>query len=120
MKDQKGHGSEAKGAHATGIETATNSQFTAAQLDTLKAGFNGIQTVDPDGESYKRLTGMLDKMSQDQLKYLSGAGIKFVSKLAGNRVQQPLNAWGQTPATAKAVRKQLRMDRINRRGRSYP
>lgn len=117
MKDDKGHGSD---AHQAGVEAATKQEFTPAQLDTLRSGFNGISTVDPDGESYKKMTGMLDAMSQDQLKYLAGAGIKFVSKLAGNRVQQPLNAWGQTPATAKAVRKQLRMAKINKRGRSYP
>lgn len=87
MKDQKGHGSDAKGAHSAGVEAATNSQFTPAQLETLKSGFGGINTVDPEGESYKKMTGMLDKMSQDQLRYLSGAGIKFVSKLAGNRVR---------------------------------
>lgn len=88
MKDDKGHGSDGKGAHSAGVEAATKDQFTPAQLDALRSGFNGISTVDPDGESYKKMTGMLDKMSQDQLKYLSGAGIKFVSKLAGNRVQR--------------------------------
>lgn len=110
MKDAKGHGSESrfhgsiehqvargqydptKGAHSAGVEAATNSQFTPAQLDQLRAGFGGINTVDPEGESYKKITGMLDKMSQDQLKYLSGSGIKFVSKLAANRVGRPQSA----------------------------
>jgi len=87
-KDAKGHGSEARGAaaaHQEGVEAASRGQFTASQIEQLKAGYAGIKTVDPSQPTYGKLTALLDRATPEQLKQLAGAGIKFVSPLASNR-----------------------------------
>jgi hypothetical protein len=60
--------------------------FSDAQIARLKAEYSKINTVDPSGDSYKKLTAMLDKLDVPTLEKLAGAGIKFVSGLAKNRV----------------------------------
>lgn len=64
--------------------------FTPAHLDTLREEYSKIKGMDPTGEDggYKRLTGMLDKMTQPQLKQLEEAKIPWISGLARNRVRK--------------------------------
>jgi Ca2+-binding EF-hand superfamily protein len=65
--------------------------FSDAQIARLKAEYSKINTVDPSGDSYKKLTAMLDKLDKPTLEKLAGAGIKFVSGLAKNRVNRTKN-----------------------------
>lgn len=61
--------------------------FSEEHIEKLRAGYAGIKTVDPEGEAYPKMCAMLDKLSQEQLKQLAGAKIKFLSGLARNRVK---------------------------------
>lgn len=60
--------------------------FNAVQLETLRKEYNNLNTVDPCGESYKKLIALLDILPQTALKSLANANIKFVSMLAQRRV----------------------------------
>lgn len=62
--------------------------FTKAHIDALKSAYGGIKKINPDSPSYKKLTKMLDSMTNDQLKSLAKADIKFVSPLAKNRLRE--------------------------------
>jgi hypothetical protein len=62
--------------------------FSDAQIARLKQEYSKINTIDPSGEGYKKLTAMLDKLDKPTLEKLAGAGIKFVSGLARNRVNR--------------------------------
>lgn len=61
--------------------------FSPAHLDKLRAEYATIQGVDPDGPTYPKMCAMLDAMPQETLQQLAGAGIKFLSGLARNRVR---------------------------------
>lgn len=65
-----------------------NVPFTTKQIAALKAEYSKINRINPDSEAYKKLIGLLDMMSQNQLKQIYSAGIKFLSKLAWNRIQK--------------------------------
>jgi len=65
--------------------------FSDAQIAKLKAEYSKINTIDPSGDGYKKLTAMLDKLDKPTLEKLAGAGIKFVSGLAKNRVNRMKN-----------------------------
>ena len=65
--------------------------FSDAQIAKLKAEYSRINTIDPSGDGYKKLTAMLDKLDKPTLEKLAGAGIKFVSGLAKNRVNRMKN-----------------------------
>jgi hypothetical protein len=56
--------------------------FTAAELNTLRAKFAGISTVNPDrlGQFHEILDGCDDAA----LRQLAEADVKFLSKLASN------------------------------------
>jgi hypothetical protein len=60
--------------------------FSSAQLARLRGEYARISSVDPTQPTYKKLQKQLDSMTQDQLKQLAGARIKFISKLALNRI----------------------------------
>jgi hypothetical protein len=60
--------------------------FSPSQIAALKAEYSKINGVDPDSDTYKKLIAMLDRLDLKSLKSLAGAEIKFVSKLAQNRV----------------------------------
>jgi hypothetical protein len=62
--------------------------FTPAHLDQLRKQFASVERIDPSGPSYDKMLKLLDGMSQQQLKQVAGAGIKFLSKLALNRVKR--------------------------------
>jgi hypothetical protein len=60
--------------------------FSPSQIAALKAEYSKINGVDPASDTYKKLIAMLDRLDLKSLKSLAGAEIKFVSKLAQNRV----------------------------------
>ena len=60
--------------------------FSPSQIAALKAEYSKINGIDPDSDTYKKLIAMLDRLDLKSLKSLAGAEIKFVSKLAQNRV----------------------------------
>ncbi len=62
--------------------------FSASQIAALKAEYSKINTVDPSSDTYKKLIAMLDRLDLKSLQSLAGAEIKFVSKLAQNRVMR--------------------------------
>ena len=66
-------------------ETMTES-FSPSQIAALKAEYSKINTIDPSSDTYKKLIAMLDKLDLKSLKALADANVKFVSKLAQNRV----------------------------------
>ena len=57
-------------------------KFSSAQLNRLKKEYAKISTVDPEKPTYKKLTDMLDKMTDEQLRQIEKAKIKFMSPLA--------------------------------------
>ena len=67
-------------------EETVEESFSPSQIAALKAEYSKINTVDPDSDTYKKLIAMLDKLDLKSLQSLAGAEIKFVSKLAQNRV----------------------------------
>lgn len=78
-----------KAAKAAANETVDESKsFTPAQLAQLRDQFASVERVDPAGPAYDKMIKLLDGMSQHQLKQVAGAGIKFLSKLALNRVKK--------------------------------
>jgi len=67
-------------------EETMEESFSPSQIAALKAEYSKINTIDPDSDTYKKLIAMLDRLDLKSLKSLAGAEIKFVSKLAQNRV----------------------------------
>ena len=65
--------------------------FSDAQIAKLKAEYGKISTIDPSSPNYKKLTAMLDRLGKPELEKLAGAGIKFISGLAKNRVNRMKN-----------------------------
>lgn len=63
-------------------------KFSKAQIDRMRKEYSSLGTIDPSQPTYKRLTELLDNMSDEQLKQLAQAKIKFVSSLALNRVNK--------------------------------
>ena len=61
-------------------------KFSTAQLNRLKKEYAKIERVDPEKPTYKKLTDMLDKMTDEQLRQIEKAKIKFMSSLASNRL----------------------------------
>lgn len=62
-------------------------KFTAEQLKELRTRYAAIDRVDPTGNAYAAIRAFLDKLDQDHLLFLSKAKIKWVSRLALNRVR---------------------------------
>lgn len=60
--------------------------FSPSQIAALKAEYSKINGIDPASDTYKKLIAMLDRLDLKTLQSLAGAEIKFVSKLAQNRV----------------------------------
>ena len=52
-------------------------------IELLRAAYNKI---DPDGDGYRNLSGFLDAQDTETLRLLASADIKFVSRLAMNRL----------------------------------
>lgn len=70
------------------VQNALEEMFSQAQIQRLKAEYSKINTIDPSSPTYKKLVDMLNKQDQETLKKLAGAGIKFVSGLARNRIKK--------------------------------
>jgi hypothetical protein len=62
--------------------------FSPSQIAALKAEYSKINGIDPASDTYKKLIAMLDRLDLKSLQSLAGAEIKFVSKLAQNRVMR--------------------------------
>jgi len=61
-------------------------KLTPAAVDTLRAAYSEINLVDPANTAYTGLCKLLDSLSQDDLKVLRDANIKWISSLADERV----------------------------------
>jgi hypothetical protein len=58
-----------------------------AQINELRTRYAAIDRVDPSGPTYAKMCKLLNSLSQDDLKTLAAAKIKFISMLARNRVK---------------------------------
>lgn len=112
-KDAKGHGSDKRGGGKAVVS-----------VDPSKIGFR-IADIGPGGTEHNVKTDTAwDKAHGGADRAAAGTLGQGHSK--SDPVPVHLNAWGQTPSTAKAVRSQLRMDRkmqLNKppsKRRSYP
>lgn len=65
-----------------------SARFTVSQLSRLRVAYSKLDRIDPGKSGYKLLAVYLDGMTQPQLKQLAGAQIKFLSKLAINRIRK--------------------------------
>jgi hypothetical protein len=57
-----------------------------SQINELRSTFGALQTMDPDGMIYRRLCNILDRADDNALVAIYHANIKFVSRLAFNRM----------------------------------
>lgn len=55
-------------------------------ITTLRAAFGSVERMDPSGKAYAGICDLLDGCDDDALKAVHAAQIKFVSKLAFNRM----------------------------------
>jgi hypothetical protein len=62
-------------------------KLNQAMLEALQAEYAKIERIDPLMPAYGKLTALLDRADRNTLLQLSLANIKFVSKLAANRVR---------------------------------
>jgi hypothetical protein len=62
--------------------------FSRGQLDALKKEYGAIDGIDPSSPTGKKFLNLLHDLETDQLKALSGAGIKFVSGIAKNELNR--------------------------------
>jgi hypothetical protein len=60
--------------------------FTQSQINALRAEYSRINSIDPCGDTYPKMIKLLNALNQENLKKLATANIKFVSRLAANRV----------------------------------
>ena len=60
--------------------------FPQRYLNVLRTEYAKINTIDPSKSSYRRLIQLLDALSPKQLEQMRDADIKFMSKLANNRI----------------------------------
>lgn len=63
----------------------TNHQVLA-MIESLRTQCDAINRVDPDGPAYQALVRFLNGLDQDHLRVLAAAKIKWISRLALNRV----------------------------------
>jgi hypothetical protein len=68
------------------MEMVNSKLFTAQQIETLRAEYSTIKTIDPCGAAYKKMTALFDKADKETIRQLSTANIPFLSRLALNRV----------------------------------
>ena len=58
-----------------------------AMVDTLRDAYAVVDRVDPTTPAYHGVCRLLDQMSQDDLKMLRDANIRWLSSLADERVK---------------------------------
>jgi len=86
MKQNKERASLAAQRKSLQKEETMYESFSPSQIAALKAEYSKINGIDPASDTYKKLIAMLDRLDLKTLQSLAGAEIKFVSKLAQNRV----------------------------------
>jgi hypothetical protein len=62
-------------------------KLTRAMVDTLRDAYAVVDRVDPTTPAYRGVCRLLDQMSQDDLKMLRDANIRWLSSLADERVK---------------------------------
>lgn len=62
--------------------------FSDEQIGKLRGEYEKINTIDPSQGTYEKLASLLDSLDLETLKQLAGANVKFISKLAANRVSR--------------------------------
>jgi hypothetical protein len=65
-----------------------NIESVPALISTLRVQCEKLDTVDPMSPAYKRMIKLLDSLDQPTLVMIRDARIKFLSKLAINRIKQ--------------------------------
>jgi len=60
--------------------------FDTDQLAVLRAEMSKIDRIDPLSPTYRKMIGLLDGMDQPLLRQVRDAKIKFLSRLAINRI----------------------------------
>lgn len=63
-----------------------NETFNPNQLDVLRGECAKIERIDPLSPTYRKMIALLNGMSITQLKQIRHANIKFLSRLALNRI----------------------------------
>ena len=84
-------GYKAKGKKGKKEEVEIDEASEKQMMDMLRKEYGKINKIDPASPTYKKLTGMLDRLAKSDprlLKKLAGAKIKFVSMLAQNYVNR--------------------------------
>ena len=61
-------------------------KLTPAAVGTLRAAYGEINSVDPTNAAYTSLSKLLDSLSQDDLKLLRDADIRWISSMAEDRL----------------------------------
>lgn len=78
-------------AHISNVKKeSVNEAFSKDQLDKLKKEYGTLEKMDVTSSSYKKLIALLNNLDQTHLKSLVDADIKFISKLAKNRLKESL------------------------------
>ena len=86
LKQEKERAALQQQKKSLSVKEDIGESFSPSQIAALKAEYSKINGIDPDSDTYKKLIAMLDRLDLKSLKSLAGAEIKFVSKLAQNRV----------------------------------
>ena len=86
LKQEKERAALQQQKKSLSVKEDIGESFSPSQIAALKAEYSKINGIDPASDTYKKLIAMLDRLDLKSLKSLAGAEIKFVSKLAQNRV----------------------------------
>jgi len=86
LKQEKERAALQQQKKSLSVKEDIGESFSLSQIAALKAEYSKINGIDPASDTYKKLIAMLDRLDLKSLQSLAGAEIKFVSKLAQNRV----------------------------------
>ena len=62
--------------------------LTPEMVAGLRAAYGAVTSVDPSSGAYYGLVELLDNLSQDDLRILRDANIRWISSLADERVER--------------------------------
>ena len=88
LKQEKERAALQQQKKSLSVKEEIEESFSPSQIAALKAEYSKINGIDPASDTYKKLIAMLDRLDLKSLQSLAGAEIKFVSKLAQNRVMK--------------------------------
>jgi hypothetical protein len=88
LKQEKERAALQQQKKSLSVKEDIGESFSPSQIAALKAEYSKINGIDPASDTYKKLIAMLDRLDLKTLQSLAGAEIKFVSKLAQNRVMR--------------------------------